>query len=137
MKTKQQGFTLIELVVVLVLLGILGAVATSRFQNLSAQAEAAATEGVASEIAGGLKLNYAARQLGAGGVAVNGDQAAVCDDTFMENFMTGIDLSTDTDYDVVTAANFDCAVLGAGATFTCTLNGPGAATAPIVGICAN
>jgi MSHA pilin protein MshA len=56
---KQAGFTLIELVVVLVLLGILGAVATAQFQDLSGEARQAALEGISAEIQSGSALNYA------------------------------------------------------------------------------
>jgi prepilin-type N-terminal cleavage/methylation domain-containing protein len=72
MKTKQQGFTLIELVVVIVLLGIIGAVATARFQDLSTNAGNAAAQGVAAEISSGSAINYAASQLGTAQVAISG-----------------------------------------------------------------
>ena len=58
--SRQGGFTLIELVVVIVLLGILGAVATARFQDLSTSANAAALEGVTAEIQSASAINYAA-----------------------------------------------------------------------------
>jgi len=46
MKTKQQGFTLIELIVVIVILGILAAVALPRFLNVANDARTSVMKGV-------------------------------------------------------------------------------------------
>ena len=61
---QQSGFTLIELVVVIVLLGILGAAATAKFQDLSAEARAAAVQGLAAEMQSGSAINYAKNAVG-------------------------------------------------------------------------
>ena len=59
MRRTASGFTIIELVVVIILLGILAATALPRFMNVDTQAHAAVVEGVQGGLQTGVSLYHA------------------------------------------------------------------------------
>ena len=61
---KSLGFTLIELVMVIVILGILSAVATPKFMGLIDDADRAAMRGVIGALASAVVMNYGVCQTG-------------------------------------------------------------------------
>jgi MSHA pilin protein MshA len=67
--TRNKGFTLIELITVIAILGALAVIALPRFINLQDEAQQAAVEGVAGSLTAGTATNLAG--------SLAGDSAAV------------------------------------------------------------
>lgn len=60
---SQEGFTLIELVIIILVLGILAATAIPKFYDMSAKAKEAAEKGVVGGVRGGIAIVYASNLL--------------------------------------------------------------------------
>ena len=56
---REKGFTLIEIVMVIILLGILAAVAIPRFIDMSGEAKKSAIKGVLGGVRGGISIAHA------------------------------------------------------------------------------
>jgi prepilin-type N-terminal cleavage/methylation domain-containing protein len=88
------GFTIIELVIVIVLLGLLGAVAVPHFVDLSAEAERASVQAQAAALISNDTLNVAACRTGNSScvdITSTGDSACI---QGVQTFMPQLDLGT-------------------------------------------
>ncbi|MEF1311901.1 type II secretion system protein [Vibrio mytili] len=106
---RQGGFTLIELVVVIVILGILAVTAAPRFLNLQDDARNATLEGLSGAIQGAVGIVY-------GKAAIEGVESADADAGTNVPLGNGDNVLTIYGYPLATAAEIVKVVDGVGAT---------------------
>src|SRR4029450_2716850 len=127
---RQKGFTLIELITVIIILGILSAIALPKFIDLTNEALDASVQSVVGSLGSGSAINYGAFVANSGKAGVQRLNAAnVCTVTILGPLLTGgttttlIPNSNSVTYSVAAVPTGNCSGVSAGGTVvSCVIN---------------
>lgn len=118
MKQNYHGFTLVELIVVMVLIALISVFAVPRFLDLSTQSRQTGTDSIAATLTTVSAQNYAKR------TANSSQGVTVVNCTTIGPLLSG---GLPAGYSITSLA------ISPGASVSCTLNGPGSTTATFTG----
>ena len=120
MKSSAHGFTLVELIITMVLIGIIATIAVPRFINLNASSNQSATNAIATSLTAASASNYAQRSANSSA----GSAVSLCSSVtplIAGGLPTGYSIHTNL-------------AVPAGTSVNCKLDGPGSTQATFVAI---